>query len=168
MNELTSVDIILSVIFTWVIGLLPPILIRFVFLKRPIAKWPAIGICSFFWLCNMVLFTALGSKSKTHAVLWLIAWISYLILRRENKTSNSKFPKKITSEGMRRLGIMMGALASVAWIICIAILLNGFADIQPLGWLIFFIDIPISFGIMFLVVWGVDWVIAGFRTGAKR
>lgn len=91
MNDLTSLDIILSLIFTWVIGLLPPLLIRFVFLKRPIAKWPAIGICSFFWFCNVALFIALGSKSKTHAVLWLIAWISYLILRRENKASSSKF-----------------------------------------------------------------------------
>ena len=75
---------------------------------------------------------------------------------------------QMTSEGMRRLGIMLGVLASVAWIIFVAVLSNGFADIQPRGWLIFFIGIPISFGIMFLVVWGVDWVIAGFRTGAKR
>lgn len=96
MNELNSVEIVLSIIFTWVIGLLPPILIRFVFLKRPIAKWPAIGISSFFWFCNMILFIALGSKSKTHAVLWLIAWISYLILRRENKTSSSTFSKDRT------------------------------------------------------------------------
>lgn len=89
-------DIVLSIIFTWIIGLLPPVLIRFVFLKRPIAKWPAIGICSLFWFCNMVLFIALRSKSKTHAVLWLVAWISYLILRRENKPSNSTAPKEET------------------------------------------------------------------------
>jgi|GEM_PF-4063484 len=86
MYGLGATDIILSIIFTWVVGLLPPLLIRYVLLKRPIAKWPAIGICVFFWLCSFILFTSLGSKSKTHTVLYLIAWVSYLILRRENKT----------------------------------------------------------------------------------
>lgn len=89
MYELDTTDIILSIIFTWVIGLLPPVLIRFAFLKRPIAKWPAIGISAFFLFCNMALFIALGSKSKTHAALWLIAWISYFVLRRENKNPSA-------------------------------------------------------------------------------
>jgi len=75
---------------------------------------------------------------------------------------------QMTSEGMKRLGIVLGVLASVAWIISIAVLSNGFAHVEPLGWFIFFLGIPVSFGIMFLVVWGVDWVIAGFRTGAKH
>jgi hypothetical protein len=75
---------------------------------------------------------------------------------------------QMTSEGMKRLGIALGVLASVAWIISIAALSNGFAYVKPLGWYIFFLGIPVSFGIMFLVVWGVDWVIAGFRTGAKH
>jgi len=75
---------------------------------------------------------------------------------------------QMTSEGMRRLGILLGALASVAWIIYIAVLSNGFTDVKPLGWLIFFVGIPVSFGIMFLVICGIDWVIAGFRAGAKR
>jgi uncharacterized membrane protein required for colicin V production len=44
---------------------------------------------------------------------------------------------QMTSEGMRRLGILLGALASVAWIIYIAVLSNGFTDVKPLGWLIF-------------------------------
>jgi hypothetical protein len=75
---------------------------------------------------------------------------------------------QMTSEGMKRLGVVLGVLASVAWIISIAVLSNGFAQGKPLGWFIFFLGIPVSFGIMFLVVWGVDWVIAGFRTGAKH
>jgi hypothetical protein len=74
---------------------------------------------------------------------------------------------QMTSEGVKRLGIALGVLASIAWIISIAVLANGFAHVKPLGWLIFFLGIPVSFGIMFFVVWGVDWVIAGFRTGAK-
>ena len=75
---------------------------------------------------------------------------------------------QMTSEGMKRLGIALGVLASVAWIISIAVLSNGFAHGKPLEWFIFFLGIPVSFGIMFLVVWGVDWVIAGFHTGAKH
>jgi hypothetical protein len=75
---------------------------------------------------------------------------------------------QMTSEGMKRLGVALGVLASVAWVISIAVLSNGFAQVKPLGWFIFFLGIPVSFGIMFLVVWGVDWVIAGFRTGAKH
>jgi hypothetical protein len=85
MYEINSTDVILSIIFTWVIGLTPPLLIRYTFVKHPIAKWPAIGICAFFWVCNITLFIALGSKSKSHTVLLLIAWISYWILRKENK-----------------------------------------------------------------------------------
>jgi hypothetical protein len=75
---------------------------------------------------------------------------------------------QMTSEGMKRLGIVLGVLASIAWIMSIAVLSNGFAHVKLLGWFIFFLGIPVSFGIMLLVVWGVDWVIAGFRTGAKH
>ncbi len=72
------------------------------------------------------------------------------------------------TEGMRRLDVAVGVLASAAWVIYIAIVSTGFEQVQPLGWLIFVVGIPVSFGIGFLVVWGVDWVIAGFRTGSKR
>jgi len=59
---------------------------------------------------------------------------------------------QMTCEGMKRLGIVLGVLVSVAWIISIAVLSNGFAHVNPLGWLIFFVSIPVSFGIMSLVV----------------
>ena len=48
-------------------------------------KWPAIGICALFWLFNVILFTALGSKSKTHFALPLVAFVSYWILLRTGK-----------------------------------------------------------------------------------
>jgi hypothetical protein len=75
---------------------------------------------------------------------------------------------QMPSEGMKRLSLVLGVVQSVARIISIAVLSNGFAHVKPLGWFIFFLGIPVSFGIMFLVVWGVDWVIAGFRAGAKH
>lgn len=68
---------------------------------------------------------------------------------------------------MRRLGIAVGVLASAGWVTYIAIISKGFEQVQLLGWLIFAVGIPVSFGIGFLVVWGVDWVIAGFRTGKR-
>ena len=74
----------------------------------------------------------------------------------------------MTTEGMKRLGIVLGVLAAVAWVISIAVISAGFAKVQPIGWVIFFVGIPVSFGATFLVIWGVDWVIAGFRAGAKH
>jgi Ca2+/Na+ antiporter len=94
MEELTLVDIILSFIFTWTVGLIPPVLIRFVIMKRPIRKWAAISISAFFWFANLVLFIALGSQSKTHAVLLLIVFISYGILTHRKKTQEEKEQEK--------------------------------------------------------------------------
>lgn len=75
---------------------------------------------------------------------------------------------QMSSEGMRRLGIALGVLASVAWIIYAVVETNGFTQLDPRGWLIFFVGIPVSFGIIFLVIWAVDWVITGFRNSARR
>ena len=90
MTEFDVSTIILSFIITWTIGLLPPVLIRFAFLKRPITKWPAIGLCTILWLGNIVLFSAMGSQSKTHIVLFLIAFVSYNILRHRSLKTNSR------------------------------------------------------------------------------
>lgn len=85
MLELDAVTIVASIILTWGIGLAPPIVTRYAILKRPMNEWPAIGVCAAFWLLNIALFTALGSKSKTHAALTLVAFVSYWILRKAGK-----------------------------------------------------------------------------------
>jgi hypothetical protein len=59
--------------------------IRYAILKRPMNKWPAIGTCAFFLFLNVILFTALGSRSKTHAALTLVAFVSYWLLRKARK-----------------------------------------------------------------------------------
>lgn len=94
MEEFTTTTFIFSIIITWTIGLIPPLLIRYVFLRCPMAKKPAIGIAALFWFLNIIIFIAMGSKSKTHAVLLLIAYVSYWILRREKNraASQSQFP----------------------------------------------------------------------------
>lgn len=75
--------LLISTIITWGIGLIPPIFIRYVFLKRPMSNKNAIIVCGLFWLINLIIFIALGSESKTHVALYLIAWASYLILKKE-------------------------------------------------------------------------------------
>lgn len=90
MEDFTATTLILSFIVTWTIGLTPPLLIRYAFLRRPMAKKPAIGTAALFWFLNIILFTAMGSESKTHAALLLIAYVSYWILRRERNTRREK------------------------------------------------------------------------------
>ena len=84
-GENWGLTLAISAILTWGIGLAPPLLLRFVFFRRPFEKWWAIGTVSVFWLFNMVLFISLGSKSKTHAALVLVALVSFYILRKEPK-----------------------------------------------------------------------------------
>lgn len=93
---------IFSAILTWGIGLTPPLLIRFLFLKRPLSKGWALGVIVLLWFTNLVIFTAIGSTSKTHGALLLVVWASYAILRKgaakqekkkkqpENRTPSAK------------------------------------------------------------------------------
>jgi uncharacterized membrane protein YhaH (DUF805 family) len=71
-----------SLILTWGIGLLPPLLIRFAIVRQPISKWPAVIIVAVFFFVNVAIFTTLGSQSKTHGALMLVAFASYVILHR--------------------------------------------------------------------------------------
>jgi hypothetical protein len=73
--------IALSALLTWGVGLAPPLLIRFAWLRRPLPKRTALGVAALFWLLNLLLFTALGSESKTHTALILVAFASYAILK---------------------------------------------------------------------------------------
>jgi len=73
-----------------------------------------------------------------------------------------------TSEGMRRLAIGLGTVAAATWIVFVAIASEGFALVQPREWLIVLIGIPITFGVPFLAIWGIDWIFAGFRRDRGR
>lgn len=92
------ITMIISFILTWGIGLTPPLLIRFAFLRRPISKGWAIGTVGLFLFINIVLFTAMGSKSKTHAALFFVAWASYAILRKGAKKQKGEIPPSISDE----------------------------------------------------------------------
>lgn len=85
-GEQWGLVLFLSFLFTWGIGLTPPLLIRFAFMRRPIGKGWAVGIVTLFWMLNIGLFTALGSQSKSHGALALVAFVSYAILRKAQRS----------------------------------------------------------------------------------
>ena len=81
MYDLDAITIVFGFVIICLIGLFPPLIVRYAILKRSIAKWPAIGTCALFWVINFVLFAAMGSQNKPHGALVLIAFLSYLIFR---------------------------------------------------------------------------------------
>ncbi|MFH1061883.1 MAG: hypothetical protein V1747_03235 [Candidatus Omnitrophota bacterium] len=89
-GEYWWLSILISAFLTWGVGLLLPVLIRFVFVRRPLSKNITIILVVVFWVFNIALFTLLESKSKTHSALLLVAVASYYILRRGSKKDNKK------------------------------------------------------------------------------
>lgn len=97
-GEYWLLTLIVSAILTWSIGLAPPLLIRFVFLQRPLSKPWAFILVAGFWIFNVILFTSLGSTSRTHGALFLVAWVSYAILRKGYKQYYEPVPPPLPSE----------------------------------------------------------------------
>jgi hypothetical protein len=102
MNEFNAIDLIGSLFLTWIIGLTPPLVLRYLIIGKPLSKGWAISICALFWFINVVIFIALGSKSKTHAALVLVAMVSYRILHRDNKLDEGAYMERILREGSAR------------------------------------------------------------------
>lgn len=78
--------VILSILFTWGLGLLIPILLRFVILKKPLSGGVALAIVAVIYLIQLSISLALDSKSKTHTALILVAFVSYKIMRKGYKS----------------------------------------------------------------------------------
>lgn len=86
---LVTIAIGLSILFTWGFGLLMPVLIRFVFLKRPVQKWMAliIVILNFIiqGLISAIIHDLSGAeRSHSHGALGLVALVAYWILTKES------------------------------------------------------------------------------------
>lgn len=77
---------VLSFIITWGIGLTPPLLVRYVFLRRPLSKkaasWVAASFSAFFWMAFLVINSALGEKPGTGAVWIVIFFVARWIMSR--------------------------------------------------------------------------------------
>ena len=85
-------NLIVSAILTWGIGLTPALLIRFAFLRRPISKGCAIGTVILFGFINFVIFSANAAArgGTIGGAFVLIAFASYAILRKGAKKQKVK------------------------------------------------------------------------------
>lgn len=96
-GEYWIINLIFSAIITWGIGLTPPLLIRFVFVRRPISKRWAIGTVILFWFFNFVIFSANAAAhgGRIGGAIVLIAFASYPILRKGAKKQKENIPLSI-------------------------------------------------------------------------
>lgn len=94
LEDITLGNILVAILWTWVLGLLPAYLIRFKFYKKPLKKRFAIPITFIVWLTHMVTSLAIqyasGLEPKPSGALNIVALVSYMILIKKNneKTEN--------------------------------------------------------------------------------
>jgi len=80
MDAFSILDVVMSFILTWAVVLTPPVIVRFV-RRSPLSTGAAVALSAAFYFGNVLLFSALGSQSKTHAALVLGAIVSFYIYR---------------------------------------------------------------------------------------
>jgi len=80
------ITVILSILFTWGLGLIIPILLRFVFLKRPVSKIVAIPIVVVTYFIQIGLAIEMSGTNKGHFSPFLIAIVAYFIMRKGYKS----------------------------------------------------------------------------------
>lgn len=86
MTSLSPTDLYLSFAITWIIVIAPPAIFRWIF-GKPLYKPFAVAAATFLFLVNVIIFTALGSQSKSHGALVLGVFVCYYILRWQTKAS---------------------------------------------------------------------------------
>jgi hypothetical protein len=103
-----SIDLIVSFLFTWSVGIGLPALVRFLLYRRPLLQAEALTWAIGLGLTEAALFIALGSQNKTHAVLILIGWVAYKILRRPVGPFDARSSSNFNSTSEK----LAGAIAS--------------------------------------------------------
>ncbi len=82
--------IVVGFFATWVFGLIPPLLIRYVFIRHPLSRKMAFavaaGSCAFFWILFRVINIAGGDRPGTGFAWFLVFFVARWILSRESKT----------------------------------------------------------------------------------
>jgi hypothetical protein len=134
--ELHPLELVLSFILTWSIGLTPPLLIRFKFNKEPMGKWSAIGTCASLWFFNVMLFVVLGSQSKSHGALTLVALVSYWILTKKDKVLSEADRLVSSAESIKVNDDSSDSLTGAAWnghLSKVKFLLEGGADVNQVN-----------------------------------
>jgi len=99
-GEYWALTLIVSAVFTWGIGLTPPLLIRFVFVRRPISKGWAIASVLLFGYVNFAIFCANAAVNgrRVGPAFILIAFASYAILRKSTKEGIPNEQSSIAAE----------------------------------------------------------------------
>lgn len=98
------IGFIANVILTWSIGLAIPLIIRYAIYRKPLSKTNAIIINVVNFIITFSIFIALGSKSKTHMVLYIMALCSYGILH-NGYTSKKDSIKDVKSYVISKKGL---------------------------------------------------------------
>jgi hypothetical protein len=87
-DDNTNMILILTVSFivTWVLGLAPPLVVRYLIARRPLIKktasWIAAGFSAFFWISFLLLNETLGEESGTGTVWIIVFFVSRWIMSR--------------------------------------------------------------------------------------
>lgn len=89
MSDLSSIELLLSFLITWTVVLVPPAIIRFI-RRKPLTKGVAIALAAVLYFANIILFTAMGSQSKSHGALVIGAVFCYYVLRWQTNASAAK------------------------------------------------------------------------------
>jgi hypothetical protein len=93
--------LITSVLLTWGLGLLIPILIRFVFLKRPLSRGLSFLVVFITYLIQFSIPYFLGdikSESRPRIALILVAFVAYRILRKRVSNKANEKESEINKE----------------------------------------------------------------------
>jgi hypothetical protein len=77
-----TISLVFGFVLTWVVGLSPPILLRYDFFKGPISKAAAGAACLVYFVVMFAVVAAVGGRPNA---TFLVALVSYFILTRPNK-----------------------------------------------------------------------------------
>ena len=89
MSNLSSIELLLSFVITWTIVLVPPAIIRYIY-QKPLSKGVAITLAIVLYFANKILFTAMGSQSKSHAALLIGSIFCFYVLRWQTSASAAR------------------------------------------------------------------------------
>ena len=89
MGNLSSIELLLSFVITWIVVMVPPAIIRFI-RRKPLSKGVAITLAIVLYFANIILFTAMGSQSKSHGALVIGAIFCYYVLRWQTNSSAAR------------------------------------------------------------------------------
>jgi len=125
---MTVFDLLISFVLTWSVGLGAPAFVRYVIVRRPLLRYQALGWAIGLFLAEVVLWTLLGSQSKTHAASILVAVFAFRILQSQTgpwDDAERMTPRRreiaMTTERAGRKEIILTVVSSV--VVAIAMLL---------------------------------------------